>query len=82
VRLENYVLSWLTTFSDDVFSSRASVDSIFHSGSMAKVKTTDVLLIGNDDGTFSIQYVTPKPTSYLVFMLSVSMTVLRLGHLI
>jgi anaphase-promoting complex subunit 4 len=55
--LKTYTLLLLTIFSDDVFSSRASVDSIFHSASMVKVKTTDVLLIGNDDGTFTIQCV-------------------------
>lgn len=56
-----YFLSWfssqllLTCFSDDVFSSRASIDAIFHSASKNTSDSVDVLLVGFDDGTIHLR---------------------------
>lgn len=40
---------------DDVFSSRASIDAIFHSGSKRTSDAVDVLLVGSDDGTVHLR---------------------------
>lgn len=51
---------WLGTFpngfySDDVFSSRASIDAIFHSNNKNNSDTVDVLVVGFDDGTIHLR---------------------------
>ncbi|KAK2762196.1 hypothetical protein FQN54_001205 [Arachnomyces sp. PD_36] len=40
---------------DDVFSSRASIDSIFHSQNRGTSDSVDVLLVGSDDGTIHLR---------------------------
>ncbi|KAF7117392.1 hypothetical protein CNMCM5793_006294 [Aspergillus hiratsukae] len=40
---------------DDVFSSRASIDAIFHSSSKNSNDAVDVLLVGFDDGTVHLR---------------------------
>lgn len=42
-------------YSDDVFSSRASIDSIFHAQNKGTSDSVDVLLIGFDDGTIHLR---------------------------
>lgn len=41
--------------SDDVFSSRASLDAIFHSAAKNTSDSVDVLLVGFDDGTVHLR---------------------------
>lgn len=41
--------------SDDVFSSRASIDAIFHAISKSASDAVDVLLVGFDDGTIHLR---------------------------
>lgn len=41
--------------SDDVFSSRASIDAIFHSSTKNTSDAVDVLLVGFDDGTVHLR---------------------------
>lgn len=42
-------------YSDDVFSSRASIDAIFHSNNKNTSDTVDVLFVGFDDGTIHLR---------------------------
>lgn len=45
----------LTICSDDVFSSRASLDAIFHSAAKNTSDSVDVLAVGFDDGTVHLR---------------------------
>ena len=47
--------SRLTLSSDDVFSSRASIDAIFHSPSKSPVDSVDVLQVGLDDAQIHLR---------------------------
>ncbi|KAL4909877.1 hypothetical protein BDW74DRAFT_165214 [Aspergillus multicolor] len=61
---------------DDVFSSRASIDAIFHSSQKATSGAVDVLLVGFEDGTVhlrifdcfeigSVRFTSPEPCTIL-----------------
>jgi len=45
---------WLIRHSDDIFSTRASLDTLFHSPSAGSTDSADVLVVGFEDGTIHL----------------------------